>query len=103
MEQKLITGRAKVSSKGWAVIPKEIRDAVGIKPGDEVRFVFWPEYLGGPKLEIRKLSADPVAEGFGMLQDGDGRRWTDELVEEHAREVAEEEQELRERKGRNSS
>jgi AbrB family looped-hinge helix DNA binding protein len=35
----MLYGRGKVSSKGSVVIPKEIRDAMGIKPGDEVNFV----------------------------------------------------------------
>ena len=30
---------ATVSSKGWIVIPKEIRDRFGIKPGDKVQVI----------------------------------------------------------------
>lgn len=97
--EKFISTKAKVSSKGWVVIPKEIRDVLGIKPGDEVRFTYWPPFDGSEfdhgRLHVRKVPADPVAASAGMFK----RRpreplWTQQMVEEHRAEVEKDEREL---------
>jgi len=44
----------KVGVKGQVVIPKAIRDEIGIKPGDEV--VFEPD---GKDVRVRRVSDDP--------------------------------------------
>lgn len=44
----------KVGIKGQVVIPKAIRDQIGIKPGDEV--VFAPD---GKDVRVRRVADDP--------------------------------------------
>ena len=44
----------KVGAKGQVVIPKAIRDEIGIEPGDEV--VFEPD---GKEVRIHRLADDP--------------------------------------------
>lgn len=46
----------KVGTKGQVVIPKAIRDEIGIKPGDEV--VFEPD---GTDVRVRRVTDDPQA------------------------------------------
>jgi len=46
----------KVGVKGQVVIPKEIRDQVGIAPGDEVAFE-----RDGEEVRVRRVSEDPEA------------------------------------------
>lgn len=46
----------KVGTKGQVVIPKEIRDEIGIKPGDEV--IFEPD---GKDVRVRRVADDPAA------------------------------------------
>jgi len=98
MNKRMITGRARVSGKGWVVVPKEIRDAIDLAPGDEVRFVLWLGEGERPRLELRAVPPDPVAATAGMLARPDKRLWTEEMVEEHRREVEETERETTARK-----
>ena len=53
----------KVSKKGWVVIPHEIRDRHGIKPGDKVHIV---DYAG--RIAIIPAFKDPIAAGYGLLR-----------------------------------
>lgn len=46
----------KVGTKGQVVIPKAIREEIGIKPGDEV--VFEPD---GKDVRVRRVADDPEA------------------------------------------
>jgi AbrB family looped-hinge helix DNA binding protein len=72
-----------VSAKGWVVIPKELRDKLGLKKGSKVVFV---EY--GNVISIAPASEDPIGEARGMFG-SDGPSWT----EIHMREKREEEAE----------
>jgi len=79
---------AKVSAKGWIVIPADIRKRYGIEPGDEVQIIDYGGSLGiVPKL------ADPVEDACGILAD-DGPSLTQELLRERRRELEREEAEI---------
>jgi antitoxin PrlF len=73
-----MTGR--VGPKGQVVIPKAIRERMGIRPGDEVVFV--PD-AGGVRIE----PAHDLAELAGVLA---GTALTRDLEDEHRRELAKE-------------
>lgn len=54
-----------VSKKGWIVIPKEIRERHGIKPGDKVDFVDY-----GGAIYVFPALKDPIRELRGMFKGG---------------------------------
>jgi AbrB family looped-hinge helix DNA binding protein len=54
---------ARISAKGWVVIPAAFRHKYHLKQGDQVRIV---DYGGG--LAIIPELADPVKEARGMLK-----------------------------------
>jgi AbrB family looped-hinge helix DNA binding protein len=70
---------AKVSSKGWIVIPAELRHKYDLKPGDKVHVVDY-----GGVVSLVPHSTDPVAHAAGLAK---GRRsLTKALIEEHRQE-----------------
>ena len=82
----------KVGIKGQVVIPKAIRDAIGIEPGDEVTFE-----PSGSEVRVRRVEDDPErrAEGIRALRGvwAESGAGTAALIEERRRE-----RELEERK-----
>lgn len=77
---------ATVMDKGLVVIPKEIREEMGLKKGDKVIFV-----KIGKSVSIFPASKDPIREARGMLKG----RWTmADFLEEKRRELEEEERDL---------
>src|SRR3972149_3964921 len=56
---------AKVSKKGWVVIPREIRELCGIRPGDRVQVV-----ASNGQVRVIPLPKDPIEYGFGLFKDG---------------------------------
>jgi antitoxin PrlF len=76
----------KVGAKGQVVIPKAIRDEIGIQPGDEVTFE--PD---GSEVRVRRVEDDPaqlasdVRSLRGLWADTPSGG-TDELLEERRRE-----------------
>lgn len=81
-----------VSSKGWVVIPKKLREAYNLTPGAKVQIVDYDK-----SLRIIPVPEDPIEAAFGMLKEYperySGRPLTQELVDEHRREVEQEEAE----------
>ena len=74
---------AKVSQKGGIVIPKEIREKLGLEPGTLVAFV---EDNGNVK--IVPLPKDPVDYAMGMLRRKTGEKpLTELLLEERQNDV----------------
>jgi AbrB family looped-hinge helix DNA binding protein len=75
---------ATVSTKGWVVIPKELRDKYGLKKGSRVQVLDYGELLA-----LIPLPDDPVKALHGMLAGGPSL--TADLMAERARERAREE------------
>ena len=75
---------AKVSAKGWIVIPKPLREKYGLKKGMQVQVVDYDDVLA-----LMPLPVDPVEALHGMLEGGPSL--TEELLAERARERAREE------------
>lgn len=52
---------SKISSKGQTTLPKPVREALGVKPGDRVRYIILDD-------EVRIIPMRPIARLFGMLK-----------------------------------
>ena len=81
---------AKVSAKGWVVIPAEIRARHGIRPGDIVQIV---DYAG--QIAIVPMHENPIQRGRGMFKGGPSL--TQSLHDERDRDRAAEERNLQPR------
>ena len=68
---------SRLTSKGQITLPKEVRDQLGLRPGDEVEFVQEDDnYL------LRKhATSSPFDQYVGFLRDLEGQD-PDELIEE---------------------
>ena len=64
MAKQKIKFTGTVSDKGWVVIPKELRDLLGLKKGSKVDIVY---YGGGLFLEPED-EVDPIAATEGMFE-----------------------------------
>jgi AbrB family looped-hinge helix DNA binding protein len=82
------TMQARVSSKGWVVIPATLRRRFGIRPGTLVQFQVTD--LG---VLVTAGAADPVEDLYGKL--AGSASLTKALLEERARERKREEAKLR--------
>jgi AbrB family looped-hinge helix DNA binding protein len=74
---------AKVSAKGWIVIPAALRRRYNIMPGQEIRIVDY-----GGVLSLVPALRDPICDARGVLA-GKGSL-TQALLEERDRETARE-------------
>jgi AbrB family looped-hinge helix DNA binding protein len=68
-----------ISSKGWVVIPAELRRKYGLDPGSEVHFVDY-----GGVLAVIPALEDPIKQAAGMLKTE--KRLTQILLAEHQNE-----------------
>lgn len=59
----VLIAKGKVSSKGWVVIPAEIRKRYGIKPGQEVQFIPEKDHL-----TLVPAMEDPVHQTSGKYK-----------------------------------
>ncbi len=78
---------AKVSRKGWVVIPRDIRERHGIRPGDRVHIV---DYAG--RIAIVPELKNPIRQARGLLTGGPSL--TEALLEERRREQKREERKI---------
>jgi len=70
-----------VTRKGQVTIPKEVRDALGARPGDRVEFIVEARSVRLVKVEGDR---DPLMEAVGLFEDVElwkGRR-SEELLRE---------------------
>ncbi len=79
---------ATLSSKGQLVIPKEIREALGVKPGQRVFFKIVKDHL----VEIAPLPEDPVRHFCGIFKKGSSL--TGALLKERGEDKKREEKKL---------
>lgn len=68
--------KSKVTSKGQVTIPKDVRERLGLRPGDEIEFV---EDNVGFRMQ-KRLLASPFKKYRGYLKGLAGRN-PDDLVE----------------------
>ena len=69
-----------VSTKGWVVIPAELRQKYKLTPGTQVQVVDY-----GGTLALVPTLDDPVEQAAGMLKGSSSL--TDTLLAEHAQEL----------------
>lgn len=80
---------AKVSKKGWVVIPHDIRERYGIRPGDKVHIIDY-----GGRIAIVPALEDPIHQLLGMFKGGPSL--TEALLEDRRREREQEERKYQE-------
>jgi AbrB family looped-hinge helix DNA binding protein len=80
-----------VSKKGWVVIPKEMREKHGIRPGDQMNILDL-----GSRLILKRAVDDPIETGLGFLKGEPSL--TEELLKDRAWELEQEERGLPPRK-----
>ena len=72
-----MTARTKITSKGQVTIPKDVRERLGLRPGDEIEFVDDRE---GFRVQ-KRVAASPFRKYRGHLKHLAGHN-PDELVEQ---------------------
>lgn len=78
----------KMSAKGQVVIPVDLREKIGLKPGGRVLVT----QAGGRKVLIEPVPDDPIEAACGMLQGGPSL--TGALLKERRKDRAREEKKL---------
>jgi antitoxin PrlF len=69
--------RARITSRGQVTIPKDVRERLGLRPGDEIEFM---EDRGGFRVQ-KRMTASPFQKYRGHLKHLAGHD-PDELVEQ---------------------
>jgi AbrB family looped-hinge helix DNA binding protein len=80
---------AKVSKKGWVVIPHDIRERYGLRPGDKVHIIDY-----GGRITLVPALKDPIRDMHGMFEGGPSL--TEALLEERRKEREREERKYQE-------
>jgi len=70
-----MTAKTKITSKGQVTVPKEVRERLGLRPGDEIEFV---DDRGGFRVQ-KRVAASPFCKYRGHLRRLAGQN-PDELV-----------------------
>ena len=83
----------KVSKKGWVVIPHEIRERYGIRPGDKVHIIDY-----GGQIALVPALKDPIHDLRGMFKGGPSL--TQALLEDRRKEREREEEKMKRWEGR---
>ncbi len=69
--------KSKITSKGQITLPKQVRDNLGLRPGDELEFV-----LDGTSYRLQKvINGNPFTKWRGYLKELEGQD-VDEMIEE---------------------
>jgi len=105
-----LSGKAKVSSKGGVVIPKDIRDVLDITPGDELSFMLVPPSHNMKQdkrlssihiIKIPKTRDEVLDLTAGFFPQRPGQpSWTEDLLRDRREEVEREEREIRREKAK---
>jgi len=86
-----VRAQSVVSTKGQTVIPKEIRDALGLKEGQKLGWI-----LRGGVLRVIPIPEDPVRAVMGILKGhGTYEEWMAERNAEREQERLKDEEEMR--------
>ena len=64
---------AKITSKGQITVPKEVRDRLGVGPGDSLEFAF-----DGDRLEVRPKRRRSILEFRGLFRVKEARPYAEE-------------------------
>lgn len=72
-----MAARTRVTSKGQVTIPKDVRERLGLRPGDEIEFV---DDRGGFRLQ-KRIAESPFRKYRGYLKHLTGQD-PDKIVEE---------------------
>ncbi len=74
-----------ISQKGWVVIPANLREKYGLKPGTNIQVVDY-----GGVLALVPVFKDPIKQGAGLLKAAGNKQshisLTEAIVEEHRKE-----------------
>ncbi|MBI3268779.1 MAG: AbrB/MazE/SpoVT family DNA-binding domain-containing protein [Planctomycetes bacterium] len=81
---------ATLSSRGQVVVPRRIREALGLKAGRKLAF----HCIEADRIEVLVLPEDPVAALEGMFKECPVSM-SGEIIEEHRRELEQEERGVR--------
>ena len=75
----------RTSPKGQVVVPAELREVIGLNPGDLVLV----SHAGGRQVLIEPVAEDPISAVRGLLKEGPSltTALTEERRAEHAREA----------------
>lgn len=81
----------KMGPKGQVVVPKEMRDELGLAPGDEVTFE-----RGDGEIRVRKArTKDEIIDGLLGALAGPGKPLTEALIESRRRDREREDREFK--------